>query len=141
MPIRILRALAVSVLVSLAPLTAQAQRSGSFDITGTAAVITGQTIQFLTSDFSGRPEIVIVDASQIRVSNISTGDSLTLTVAAKSNGMYEAWVIVSQGSRTQENDFGARAEFETRNDSAEVFNRADDDEARAKDKDRRGKED
>jgi len=113
----------------------------AYDVTGTVVSLRGNTMQFLTSDITGYPMVLRIDASNISRRNITSGDSLTLTIGPRVNDIPLAWTVVSQGSKTDKADFGARSEFETKNGSAEVFNRADDDEARAKDKDRRGKSD
>jgi methionine-rich copper-binding protein CopC len=113
----------------------------SYDITGTVVSLNNNTMMFVTSDVTGQPVTLRLDAKDISRKNITVGDSLSITIGPRQNDIPLIWTVVSQGSRVMENDFGARADFETKNEASEVQNRPDDDEARAKAKHEHGKED
>jgi hypothetical protein len=113
------------------------------EVTGSIVGITndGKGMQFQTSELTGTPVVLSVDMSKKNASNISNGEGVTLVLAPKFNENPKVYEVIMQGARTEQAQFGARGEFSTTDESAEVLNRADDDEARAKDKDHRGKED
>jgi hypothetical protein len=143
MRMRLLGTLSLAV-IALAPATASAQggdRLSPFDISGSVVSITGNTMKFLTSDITGQPAVIEIDVSNIGTRYLPNGMAVTLTVGPRLTDIPLAWRIVEQGSQTMKTDFGARAEFETVNETAEVQNRPDDDEARAKQKHPKGKED
>jgi hypothetical protein len=134
----------VVVIGLIAPTTVSAQSGAqlsAFDVSGTVVSITGNVMKFHTSDITGQPAVIEIDISSIGARYLPDGMAVTLTIGPRLTDIPLAWRIVEQGSQTMKTDFGARAEFETVNETAEVQNRPDDDEARAKQKHPKGKED
>jgi methionine-rich copper-binding protein CopC len=114
----------------------------SFDATGTVVSVddSNNTMEFLTSDITGRPTVIRLDIQPISKRNISKGESMTLTIGPRSDKLPQAWTVVSQGSYTEGADFSPNQNA-TQNESSSPDNRPDDDEARNKQHHEKGKED
>jgi len=111
-----------------------------FDITGSVVSLRNNTMEFVTSDVTGLPTVLRLDASDISRRNISVGEALTITIGPRQNDIPLIWTVVSTGSYTERADFSPNQNA-TENESSHVGNRPDDDEARNKQHHEKGKED
>ena len=113
-----------------------------YDVSGTVVSLRGDNLDIKTgeTDETGMDKVITIDASDISKRNISVGNSITLTVGPRMGDIPKAWTVVSQGSYTERTDFSP-AHDQTRNETSNVKNQADDDEARNKQKHEKGAED
>jgi hypothetical protein len=143
MRFRLLTALILAQMAFAVPMIAQAEDVASgppFDITGSVVSLRENTMEFVTSDVNGLPTVFRLDASNISRRNISRGETLTLTVGPRQNDIPLIWTVVNTGSYTQGADFSPNQDA-TENESSHIGNRPDDDEARNKQHQEKGKED
>ncbi len=128
---RRLAAVTVAGALSALAFGGVASAQDRFDISGTIHSIDGSRIIVITSDFTGKPQPLTIDISQIRRFEPSVGTPVSLRIYSRENDTYLAREVIAESPYVNRLEFGVREEFTVRQSSiqAGVGNVPEDDEA------------